>query len=88
MNSYSYTVRGRVKAWAWRNLQPNDTEINLRLRDRHNNEITLSGYVDDLSRLLEEWRYRLLELEKEILAETAMVEFDGRPGVPGRSGVE
>lgn len=79
-----YQVPRRIRAWAWRSPTPNDTEINLRLRDRNNTEITLVGYVDDLARLLEEWHDRLLDLREEILAETAMVETDNRPGIPGR----
>jgi hypothetical protein len=61
---------------------PRDTEVNLRLRDRNGTQITLVGYVDDLARLLSDWQERLLQLEKEILSETAMVENDYRPGIP------
>jgi hypothetical protein len=79
-----YQVPRRIRAWAWRSDFPNDTEVNLRLRDRNNTEITLVGYVDDLAKLLEEWHDRLLELREDILNETAMVETDNRPGIPGR----
>ena len=87
-STHVQVVPRRIKAWAFRTAAPNDTEVNLRLRDRNNNEITLVGYVDDLGRLLSEWQQRLLDMESEILAESAMVESDHRPGIPGREGTE
>ena len=82
MIDFRYVVVRRMKTWAWRSTMPRDTEVNLRLRDRNGTQITLVGYVDDLARLLSDWQERLLQLEKEILSETAMVENDYRPGIP------